>query len=174
MAPVPVFPTFSSSSSLSSPAASSLAQAGPAGAPPAPQPGVPEELQRWLWQGWVAALEPTLAHWSQTPPGTRHALPQPALRHFGTAFKEGALPGQAPENLLRLLRLDLSVGLEVLELFTLDASNETWYPVLVGVCNRIGQVYSELARRFGAFFALSLLRRELKRLGQRTGANYRL
>ena len=148
-------------------AATAATAAGSAGASPAPPISVPEEAQRWLWQGWVAALEPTLAHWSQTPAGTPRALPQRALTPLGTRFKEEALLEQSPENLLRLLTLDLTTGLEVLETFLLAGSTDEWYALLAGCCSRIGQLYAELRRRFGVLLAVTLLRRELKLLGHR-------
>ena len=129
--------------------------------------GVPEEARTLLWQGLLRAVEPGVWLWEQTPPGTQRHLPPPALEHFGERFNDAALPSQLMEHLRRLWRMQFLLAADLLEALLLEGASETYAPLFAACCTRIGQIYNEIKRRGGLFFALLVLLWEVKLLTYR-------
>jgi hypothetical protein len=128
---------------------------------------VPLEVRAVLWRGLVDALSASLAHWEQTPPGHRSALPSFAVQHAGQPrFPAAALRAQSLAGWHRLMGLELRLAVEALEAL-LYSEAAAYRALLAEQCARVGQLYSELKRRAGEVAALAIVRWELRLLRYR-------
>ncbi len=129
---------------------------------------VPAEARRFLWQGMLRAVDQVLGFCEQTPPGARHLLPPRVLTHCGPRFNPAMLTRLEKDAMRRVYRIEHSLAADALEAWILDPDNGAEYARLfMAHCTRIGQIYSEIKRRWGMSFALSTLHLELKMLRYR-------
>lgn len=128
-----------------------------------PLAGVPEEARALLWQGMLHAVDQVIGLCEQTPPGTRHVLPPRVLEHCGERFNEALLSQQPLDTMRQVWRIEHSLAADALEALILDKDHSAEYaPIFIACCTRIGQIYSEIKRRFGMLFALLTLRWETR------------
>ncbi|HEU5198759.1 MAG TPA: hypothetical protein VFU32_03940 [Ktedonobacterales bacterium] len=95
-------------------------------------------------------------------------MPPRVLEHWGDQFDEAVLARQPLEVMRRVWRIEHALAADLLEELILDEGNSAEYlPLLTACCTRIGQIYSEIKRRYGLLFALLTLRWEGILLGYR-------
>jgi hypothetical protein len=142
----------------------------PAGAAEQALLAVPQEARQVLWQGLLEAVSATLDAQEHLPAGHRSAPPTFPVQHAGKPqFHPEHLRAQTLAGWHRLMGLELRLGAQALEALLL-APAAIYQEVLAEQCARVGQLYSELARRAGAWVALSIVRWELRLLRYRASA----
>ncbi|HEU5369008.1 MAG TPA: hypothetical protein VFU69_11110 [Ktedonobacterales bacterium] len=144
---------------LANPAQPSSSPSGRAAAAPR---ALPAEAQYILWQGLRAAATDALDLWDNTPPGSKRQPPAFPVRHAGKpSFHPAALRQQTLAGLHRLLGIEIRLAAQALEALILTGEAAAYRARLAEQCGRVGQLYSELARRAGVGAALAVLRWEL-------------
>ena len=124
-----------------------------------PLAGVPAEIRSFLWRWLVRALDDSL--WDAdallvTFRPTEEDLPE---RVCPAPFDPKLLRTLAREALRALLRVEVRLALEALEVFLLSRSRAAYAPAFALVqahCTHIGQLYSELVYRIGSVAPLFL------------------
>ncbi|HEY7358643.1 MAG TPA: hypothetical protein VH590_19310 [Ktedonobacterales bacterium] len=146
---------------LARPAHPALSPFGWASAAAAP-PALPAEARSTFWQGLRRAVANALDLWERTPPGSRRPPPVLHVQHAGQPqFNPAALRQQTLAGLHQLLSIELRLAAEALEALLLASEATVYRALLAEQCGRVGQLYSELARRAGVGAALAILRWEL-------------
>jgi hypothetical protein len=128
---------------------------------------VPAEARQVLWDGLTEAVAATLDARERLPPGGQNEPPPFTVQHAGKPqFNPLHLRQQTLEGWHRLAGIELRLAAQALEAL-LQANAEVYSTLLAEQCGRVGQLYSELARRAGGWVALSILRWELRLLRYR-------
>ncbi|HEY7358574.1 MAG TPA: hypothetical protein VH590_18965 [Ktedonobacterales bacterium] len=131
---------------------------------------VPQEARQMLWRGLREAASGALDVWERTP-GHSGAPPVLAVQHAGKPqFQASMLRAQTLANWHRLMGLELRLAVEALERLTVAvaANVARAWARLAEQCARVGQLYSELARRAGEVTAQAIVRWELRLLRYRS------
>ncbi len=130
--------------------------------------GLPLEARTLLWHGLMAAVESVLDLWERSPAGAKHEPPVFIVQHAGQPrFDPATLRFLTLESWHRLMGLELRLAAQVLEALILTGDAERYHPLLGEQCERVGQLYSALARRAGVWMAWGLLCWELRLLRYR-------
>jgi hypothetical protein len=145
------------------------------GAPPAPTlpadplAGVPVEIRSFLWRWLLRALDDSLWEADGLLVTFRPTQDDLAERACPAPFDPAALRTLARETLRRLLRVEVRLALEALEVALLTRSQTACsfaFALMQAHCTHIGQLYRELVVRVGAT-ALLFLGWELRLLRHR-------
>lgn len=133
--------------------------------------GLPPNLQALLRRGWMEALayrqerrRVRAALGIDSPP----PLPQrPLLRLVAKRrFYENMLRWYARVDLWGLIRTEVTLALDLLEVCVGKLPGNVWMPLLVEQCRRVSLIYAELRQRIDGEMAESSLRRLLASLAR--------
>jgi hypothetical protein len=133
--------------------------------------GVPPEACALLWRGLLAAVEGTLDLCESIPAGVKHEPPVFTVQHAGKlCFDPATLRHQTLAGWHRLMGLELRLTAQILEALIVTGDTARYYALLGEQCERVGQLYGEVARRAGVWMAWGLLAWELRLLRYRASA----
>jgi hypothetical protein len=145
------------------PVAPSAAHAQPAPHAPEqsadPLAGVPAEIRSFLWRWLLRALDDSLWEADGLLVTFRPTEEDLAERACPVPFDPRSLRKLAWEGLRHLLRVEVRLALEALEVFLLSTSPAAYAPAFALVqahCTHIGQLYGELVARIGSAAPLFL------------------
>ena len=125
---------------------------------------VPHDARAVLWHGLTQAVAGAVEVWERTPPGHQGAPSPFAVQHTGKRrFSPAALRRQTLAGWHRVVGIELRLAVEALEALAL-AESAVQRDRLAEQCARVGQLYTEMERRAGAWVALTLVRWELRLL----------
>ena len=125
---------------------------------------VPQQARSVLWHGLTSAVSGALDVWERTPSGRQRVLPAFSVQHAGKRrFHPADLRQHSLASWHRLLGIELRLAVEALEAL-IQRDEAIYRAALAEQCARVGQLYSELARRAGEWVAEALLRWELRLL----------
>ncbi|HLW03913.1 MAG TPA: hypothetical protein VKT82_35020 [Ktedonobacterales bacterium] len=128
---------------------------------------VPDAARADLWKGLTEAVEGALDLWDLLPAGGRSAPPY-TIQHSGKRrFQPQALREQTLAGWHRLVGIELRLAAQALEGIIQEQESATHYATLAEQCARVGQLYTEMQQRAGAWMAQALLRWELRMLRYR-------
>lgn len=131
--------------------------------------GLTPDLQALLRRGWMEALASRVerrrfeAALGIEPPRPR---PQrPLLRRVAERrFYENMLRWYARVDLWELMRTEVTLTLDLLDVCVGNVAGTVWIPLLVEQCRRISLIYAELRKRIDGEMAEGSLRRLLASL----------
>jgi hypothetical protein len=136
--------------------------------------GLAPDLQALLRRGWMEALayrverrrvEAALGIVPSRPTPQRPLLRRVAERRF----YENMLRWYARVDLWGLMRAEVTLTLDLLEVCVGRLPGNVWIPLLVEECRRISLIYAELRRRIDGEMAEGSLRRLLASLAGQAG-----